>query len=266
VEMVRLLPSGELDLTHFVERLESFHPTLVSLMAANNETGIVFPIADVLAHCAVREIPVHVDAVQAFGKLPLSSFQGADFLSLSSHKIYGPKGTGALVLRSGRKLIRTQAGGSQETKRRGGTENVSGIAGFGAACGELPPAAIVGSTLRGLRDRFEKRVLSAIEEVSVNGASVERLPNTTSLRVTGIPAEVLLGALDLDGVCISAGSACSSGSLSPSHVLLALGLSATAARECLRVSWGRDSTAGEVDTVADLVIDHVKRIRARKRN
>src|SRR5262249_45142217 len=158
----------------------------------NNETGVLFPIPEVVAHCSARGIAVHVDAVQALGKVSPSFWRGADFVSLSGHKIYGPKGIGALLVASGRKLIATHFGGSQETKRRGGTEHVMGPAGSGPACPEPPPAETAAASLRGLRDRFEKQV-GAIDGATIHGAGAERLPNTTSLRLAGIPSEVLLG-------------------------------------------------------------------------
>lgn len=264
VETARILPTGELDLDDFTDRLDRFQPHLVSLMAANNETGVLFPLAEVAKLCAERSVLFHTDAVQAFGKVPPTFWEGADFVSLSAHKVYGPKGVGALVVKPGRKLVPTHYGGSQEIKRRGGTENLIGIAGFGGAC-EKPADNEDFSRMASLRERFEAKLASALDGIAINGAGAPRLPNTSNVRFAGIPAQVLLGALDIDGVYVSAGSACSSGSITPSHVLLEMGLSEEAARECVRVSWGRTTTPDDVDTAADLVIGHVNRIRARRK-
>lgn len=259
---IPVTPAGLLDLAAFRHTLES-GPHLVSVMAANNETGVVFPIAEVLSECQSRGIPLHVDAVQTFGKLPPEVWNGADFVSVSAHKIGGPKGMGALIVKKGRQLQATHFGGAQEIKRRGGTENVLGILGFGGACVEMAPLS-GWERIRQAREKFESD-LKALGEVDIQGEALPRLPNTTSVRVRGIEAEVLLSALDLDGICISAGSACSSGSITPSHVLLAMGLSKEAARECLRISWGLESTDEEIAKVTERLAHHIQRIRSRRR-
>lgn len=263
VEQVSLSSDGELNLATFTEQIDRFQPTLVSLMTANNETGVIFPVGPIAALCKSKGILFHTDAVQAFGKIPREEWNAADLISLSAHKIYGPKGVGALIVKSGVKLVSTHFGGSQEVKRRGGTQNALGIAGFGAACESLaPPEKIEG--LRKLRDDFEARLMAGAEGVSIVGKNLPRVPNTTNVRFSGVSSEVLLSALDLDGVCISAGSACSSGSIVASHVLLALGLSETEAKESIRVSWGVPSQPADVDRVAELVLNHVQRIRSRR--
>ncbi len=262
VKSLKVNGQGELNLSEFQNELDQYRPSLVSLMAANNETGVLFPIAEIAKACAQAQIPLHTDAVQAYGKTEASLWNEADFISLSGHKIYGPKGIGALIVRRGRQIISTHFGGTQELKRRGGTQNTIGIAGFGGACSELLQGDKLGSS--SLRDRFEERLLNELDAVSIQGKGAKRVPNTSNVRFTGVTAEVLMPALDLDGVCVSAGSACSSGSITPSHVLLEMGFTPQEAKECIRFSWGRPTTEGEVDTVADLVISHVKRIRARR--
>ncbi len=262
VGRVRVLPSGEIDLGHLETLIREMRPHLVTLMAANNETGVALPVRRVSELCRASEAVFHCDSVQSFGKIPAEIWNGADLISVSSHKVYGPKGVGAMVIRGERKLVPLPFGGTQEVKRRGGTQNMVGIIGFGAACEEL---AADGDAVRmtGLRDRFEKTLLERLDGVSVNGVSTTRVPNTSNVRFQGVISEVLLSILDLSGVCVSAGSACSSGSISPSGVLMAMGLTKDEARECLRFSWGRDTTAEDVDTVAALVIEHVQRIRSR---
>lgn len=264
VEFVKLRPDGSLDLAAFTEQLAAFRPDLVSLMTANNETGILFPIPEIAEACQKLGIAFHTDAVQALGKLPAAYFNGATLISISAHKIHGPKGIGALIVKRGHQLVPTHYGGSQEIKRRGGTENMVGIAGFGGACAALSTDLSV-DQVRGLRDQFESKLRGALDDLTIHGSEIDRLPNTSNIRFAGVAADVLLSALDLDGICVSAGSACSSGSISPSHVLLEMGLEPTAAKECIRFSWGTESTAADIDSVAAVVINHVLRIRARKR-
>lgn len=265
VHRLKVGRDGALDLAELDRELAEFRPHLVSLMTANNETGVIFPIDEIAARCRKAGVLFHTDAVQALGKVPANFWNGADLVSISAHKIYGPKGAGALIVRGDRQLIPTHFGGSQEIKRRGGTEGMVGIAGFGGAATDVPDADALGA-LQALRDRFETQIREGLTDVSFIGSESPRLPNTTSLRVHGIPSEVLLGALDLEGVCVSAGSACSSGSISPSHVLLEMGLTRDEAKQCLRISWGRHTTAEEVDTVARLVLNHVTRIRTRTKH
>lgn len=265
---VELLPvdgSGNLDLKLLAERLREFRPHLVSLMTANNETGVIFPIREVAALCKEAGAVFHTDAVQALGKLDPELWAGADLVSVSAHKVHGPKGVGALIVRSGRKLVPTHFGGSQEVKRRGGTENLIGIAGFGAACRELPTPVEYQNRVRPLRDAFEQALFDE-PAISVNGRLSERLANTSNVRFDGIAAEVLLGALDLEGISVSAGSACSSGSISPSHVLIEMGLSHEEARQCLRFSFSRDTTPADIERLTASVLAHVRRIRARSQS
>lgn len=263
VYYTRVDGDGGLDLEYFEQLLDEKKPTLVSLMAANNETGARFDIPTIADLCRNRGVLFHTDAVQALGKIPSEEWNGADLITVSAHKIHGPKGVGALILRPGVQLSPLHYGGSQEVKRRGGTENVSGILGFAAAARELPQKLADQARIADLRNRFESLITEQIGELSIQGQGAPRVSNTSNLRFEGISSEVLLSALDLDAVCISAGSACSAGSIRPSHVLLAMGLSTDQARECLRVSFGAGNTAEEVDRVADLMINHVRRIRSR---
>lgn len=262
VGRVRIQPNGAVDMEHFRELLREMRPHLVSLMAANNETGVALPTQEVAALCKEYGAVFHCDCVQSFGKIPAAQWNGADLISLSSHKIYGPKGVGAMIVKNHQKLIPLPFGGTQEVKRRGGTQNMVGIVGFGAACEELTLQPC-GFDQSHLRDHFENQLLTRLEGVSINGETAGRVANTSNVRFNGIISEVLLGILDLSGVCVSAGSACSSGSVSPSSVLMTMGLTREEARECLRFSWGRDTTLEDVETVAGLVVDNVNRIRSR---
>lgn len=266
VRRVRVDASGRPDPTHLEELLGQKRAHLVSVLAANNETGVLSPIATMADTCHRFEVPFHVDAVQAFGKLPAAVWNRADFLSLSAHKVQGPKGSGALVVRSGKKLAQTTFGGAQETKRRAGTENVLGHGAFGAACASEAGSPERWHQVRTLRERFEARLLATEPEAKIFGATADRLPNTTLVRFPGISGEILLTALDLDGIAVSTGSACSSGSLAPSPVLLAMGYPPDQAREALRVSFGPWNEEAHVDTVADVVLGHVRRIRSRTRS
>ena len=176
---VRYVPvscAGELDWAAFERLLAEFKPHLVSLMTANNETGVVFPIPEIARACADHKTLFHTDAVQAFGKLPPDFWNGAAFISISAHKIHGPKGVGALIVRKGHQLIPTHFGGSQEIKRRGGTENMTGIAGFGGAAADMPEISAF-EKVRALRDHFEQSLLAELEPLFVQGRSVRRLPN-----------------------------------------------------------------------------------------
>ena len=264
VDYLQVKRSGLFDLEVFERQLNEFRPTLVSVMAANNETGVLFPLKEMFGMCQQRGIILHTDAVQAFGKVSPEEWTFCDLISITAHKISGPKGAGALIVRRGTPLVATHYGGAQEIKRRGGTENVVGILGFGGAASDLPTPDEI-NNVRVLRDTFEKTLLETLPGVSLNGADVTRISNTSSIRFEGISSEVLLGALDLDGISVSAGSACSSGSISPSHVLLAMGLNKQEAKESLRFSWGKTTTREDVDTVLRAVIKHVTRIRDRKR-
>jgi len=237
---------------------------VVSIMLVNNETGAVQPVREIAAACLARGIHVHCDAVQAAGKLPVAvNDLGVDTLSLSAHKLHAPKGIGALFVRRGTKLHPHLVGGSQERRRRAGTENVPLAAAFGEAAriAREEPEAV--TRMEGIRNRLEARVGRTIVEMSVNGGSVERIANTSNLLFRGCDAEGIVIALDLRGIAISTGSACSSGRIEPSHVLLAMGLSEEDARSSIRVSISRFTTEQEVDQVAERLEEIVPKIRGR---
>lgn len=233
---------------------------LVSVMHANNETGAIQPIAEIAA--LLREtgqrIYFHSDGVQALGKIPVDvQALGVDLYSLSAHKIFAPKGTGALFVKKGTPLHAIQHGGRHERERRAGTENVPGAMCFTRAI-ELCARH---EEINTLRDAFESEVLSALDGVEINGAREPRLPNTSNLLFRGISAQALLIALDMRGIAVSTGSACSSGSIEPSPVLLAMGRSREEARSSIRFSLGRYNTAGDVRTLTDAVIACVRQLR-----
>jgi cysteine desulfurase len=238
---------------------------LVSIMHANNELGTVQPVAEIARFTRAAGVPLHVDGVQALGKIPVDvEALGVDFYSMSAHKLYGPKGVGALYARRGTRLAPLLFGGHHERDRRPGTENVPGIAGFGAAA-ELAGRCLAedGERLAGLRDRMEKAILDRIPGTGVNGARWGRTPNTSNVFFDGIEGEALVIALDLRGFAVSTGSACSSGAVTPSHVLTAIGLSADRARASVRFSLGRSTTAAQVDALVDALaasVEHLRRI------
>ncbi|MGH9805589.1 MAG: cysteine desulfurase NifS [Candidatus Acidiferrales bacterium] len=238
---------------------------LISIMHANNELGTVQPIAAIGALAREREIPFHTDAVQSAGKLPLAVKElGVDLLSLSAHKIYGPKGVGALYIRRNLPLKPLFFGGHHERDRRAGTENVAGIVGLGAAA-ELAAAHFRedGERLAALRDELEKRLLERVPHIGVNGDRARRTSNTTNLHFDFVEGEPLVIALDLKGIAVSTGAACSSGAVEPSHVLTAIGLAPERARSSLRFSLGRSTTKEEIDYVCEMlpgVIEHLREL------
>lgn len=228
---------------------------LVTMMLANNETGVIQPVAEVGAACRERGIPFHSDAVQAIGKIPVGVEEMAvDSLAISAHKFYGPKGIGVLYVRKGSSMEPYVIGGSQERRRRGGTENVPLAAGIGKAA-ELARASLGGEveTVRALRDELEQRVSETIPNVSVNGRGADRLPNTSSLLLEGCDAESVVIGLDLEGACVSAGSACSSGRVEPSVVLTEMGLTPHQAKSTIRVSLGTTTTREEIERFVELL-------------
>ena len=237
---------------------------LVSLIWANNETGIVQPVAEVAERAREKGVPVHVDATQAVGKWPVDLGRvPVDLLSLSAHKFGGPKSVGCLVARGGRDLAPLLHGGPQEKRRRGGTENVAGVVGLGLAC-ELAERELDARRREygALRDRLWEGISSKVPRVRRNGAAEHTLPNTLNLEFEGAAGELLVQALDLEGVAVSAGAACASGSIEPSPVLVAMGLDARAARGSLRFSVGHGVDAGQIDHVLALLPELVERARA----
>jgi cysteine desulfurase len=249
-----------------VERIReamSDDTALVSVMCANNEIGTIQPVAAIAAVAHERGALMHTDAVQAAGKIPIAvQALGVDLLALSAHKFNGPKGVGALWIRRGTRLAPVLTGGKHERNRRAGTENVSGIAGFGVAA-RLATAKLQaeGVRLTALRDRLEEGILASVPGTLVNGDPGRRVPNTTNISFDRVEAESLLIALDLEGVAVSTGSACSSGTLEPSHVLRAMGFPAHRTQNSLRFSLGCNSTEQEVDRVIGLLPGLVDKLR-----
>jgi len=235
---------------------------LISVMHANNETGVIQPIEEISAISRQHGILLHTDAVQSVGKIPVKVEDlGVDLLSLSGHKIHGPKGVGVLYIRKGTKLVPFMTGGSHERKRRAGTENVPAIAGLGAAARlareRLPEMQ---TRIGALRDRFESQVLSRFKGTRVNGQA-PRLPNITNLSFEGVDGESAVIALDLEGVAVSTGSACTSGALDPSHVLMAMGLRPEVVQASLRFSLCYHSTDAEIDRAFQILETVVQRLR-----
>jgi cysteine desulfurase len=263
---VAVLPvdaEGQLDL-QLLEQSIRPETAIVSVMTANNETGVLFPIKEIAEICHSKEVLLHTDGVQAPGKLKIDvKDSGVDFLSLSAHKLYGPKGVGLLYVKRGVKYHPYVIGGGQEQGRRGGTENVGGIVGFGRAA-ELAATQLneANTRIRTLRDKLENGILKSIPRVTRNGSAEARLPNTSNLSFAGVEAEGILLMLDEHGICASSGSACTSGSLDPSHVLLAMGCNIARARASIRFSLGIYNTEAEVDLVLKKIPPIVAKLRA----
>ncbi len=243
-EIVPVDGEGVLDVAALERKLASSdEPALVSVMFANNETGVLQPLADVVRVARKAGALVHCDAVQAAGKVPVDLHGlGIDYLSLAAHKLGGPTGIGALVVRAGAPFATNRFGGGQETNRRAGTENLSGIVGFGAAA-EVAREGLDST----LRDRAEATLLAIAPEARVFSAGARRLPNTTCISMPGVPAETQVMALDLAGVCVSAGSACSSGKVRRSAVLAAMGVEDAEAGLAIRISFGWNSESQDID-------------------
>jgi cysteine desulfurase len=236
---------------------------LISVMHANNEIGTIEPIAEIGRLARERGIAFHSDAVQTVGHLPVKVGElNVDLLSVSAHKLYGPKGVGVLYVRKGTNMVPLIHGGEQERRRRASTENVPAIVGFGKAV-EIAQTRMDDEARRLtiLRDTFITRLVDRIEHVRVNGHPTTRLPNNLNVSIAGVDGESLLLNLDMEAIAASAGSACSSGSLEPSHVLLALGLSREQALGSLRLTFGRDTTANKLDHVVDVLAEIVGKLR-----
>jgi cysteine desulfurase len=236
---------------------------LISVMHVNNEIGVIQPLAEIARIAQEAGVLVHSDGVQALGKIPVDVGElGVDLYSVSAHKIYGPKGVGALYVRKGTELRPLLYGGPHERKLRAGTENVAGAAGFARAAEWVRERATAEvQRQQALRDRLEQGILARVEGVHVNGRGAARVGNTSNLRFDGIDSEPLLIALDLKGFAVSSGSACSSGATEPSYVLAAIGLTKEQARSSVRFSLGCSNTIEQVDALIEAVVEVVDRLR-----
>ncbi|MEE8272041.1 MAG: cysteine desulfurase family protein [Alphaproteobacteria bacterium] len=248
-ERVPVTPAGVVDLDALDAMLAaSTRPALVAVMAANNETGVIQPVAEAAAVAHRHGAVLHCDAVQLAGKAPLDFARlGADSLSLSAHKLGGPQAVGALVVRDGLEVPRLLRGGGQERRRRAGTENVAGIAGFGAAARAALAGLRAYGALAALRDGLERRIAAACPDAMVFGQAAPRIANTSCIVMPGVAAETQLMGFDLAGIAVSAGAACSSGKVAASHVLQAMGADTAAANGAVRVSLGWDTGPDDVD-------------------
>ncbi len=256
VVYVRPKSNGVVDVETFCSHIDN-NTRLVCLMMVNNETGTVQPVSSVAKYCREQGVAMLVDAVQAMGKLALDVGElDVDFVSFSAHKIGGPKGVGALVIKRGRKLDSYLQGGGQERKRRSGTENVPGVAGFVAALGLLDFNAC-----KKVRDGFETSLQLALPDTVVFGAEAERVDNTSMFSMPGLDGETLLMQLDLAGFAVASGSACSSGKRDASHVLLAMGASDQQARSSIRVSFAPQHTMEDADALVDALVNIRKRLK-----
>jgi cysteine desulfurase len=236
--------SGVVDLAALERMLAGSKPALVSVMFANNETGVIQPVAEVVRLARAAGALIHCDAVQGAGKASVDLHGlGADYLSLSAHKLGGPTGVGALVVRAGAPFAADRKGGGQESNRRAGTENLAGIVGFGAAA----EASCSGLDTTKLRDRLEAGLCAVAPTAAIYGAEVPRLVNTTCISMPGVKAETQVMALDLAGVCVSAGAACSSGKVTRSAVLSAMGLEAAESETAIRISCGWNTVSEDID-------------------
>jgi cysteine desulfurase len=260
---VRVDRSGALDSDHLAAVLDD-QTALCSLMWANNETGVLFDVARVAELCKAHRVPFHCDGTQAVGKVAVNvAALGVDAMSFAAHKFHGPKGVGGLFTRRGLRFRPLLIGGPQERGRRGGTENVPGIVGMGVAA-DLALAALpqMSSRVAALRDRLEQTILSTIPDTAVNGRTDQRLPNTTNLGFARLEAEAILILLSERGVCASAGAACSSGSLEPSHVLKAMAIDERLAHGAIRFSLSRYTTDAEADRALAVLPDVIAKLRA----
>ncbi|MBM3216549.1 cysteine desulfurase [Candidatus Poribacteria bacterium] len=255
---------GHVDLDALRDALDD-GTALVSVMHANNEVGTLQPIGEIAEIARERSVPLHTDAVQTVGRIPVSVAElGANLLSLSAHKFGGPKGVGALYVRQGTRIERLHHGGSHERNRRGGTENVAGIVGLGRAAElALEGVASESARLRDLTDEFLAQIAARIEGYEINSPS-DRTPGTVSLSFHDVIGENLILALDLEGVCVSTGSACTSGSMEPSHVLRAMGLPPEIAQGTIRFSFGSGNDSEQATETVDILARLLERMRQRK--
>jgi cysteine desulfurase len=263
---VTYLPVDEYGMVRPEEVEKAIRPDtiVVSLMHANSEVGTLQPMSEIGRITRAHGIPLHVDAVQTFGKVPIDvDAFGIDLLSFSGHKIYGPKGVAGLYIRKGTKMTAVQHGGDHERRRRAGTENVAGLVGFGKAV-EIRGREMADEAVRlaGLRDRLWEGISSQVDEVRLNGHPTLRLPGTCNMCFRNIESESIVLGLDLKGIATSAGSACTSGSVEPSYVLVAMGLPLDWAMGSVRCSLGRGTTAEDIDYVIEAAVPLVQKLRA----
>lgn len=254
---------GRLDMEKYKESLTP-DTAIVSLMWANNETGVIFPVEEAAQMAKARNIIFHTDAVQAVGKIPIDLKNSAiDMLSISGHKLHAPKGIGALYVRKGTKFSPFLIGGHQERGRRGGTENTASIIGLGKACELAAKNINVENTrVKELRDKLENKILTVVPNSRVNGVEAERLPNTSNISFEFIEGEAILLLMDEFGICASSGSACTSGSLQPSHVLRAMGVPFTMAHGSIRFSLSIYNTEEEIDFIIEKVPPIIEKLRS----
>jgi cysteine desulfurase len=262
VTVVEVDEQGHIDLGE-LERAIRPDTAVVSVMWANNETGVIFPLEEIANLCRSKGVFFHTDAVQAVGKMPIDlSKLPVHFLSLSGHKLHAAKGVGALYVNRKARFQPLLVGGPQEGGRRAGTDNVPSIVGFGKAA-ELALATLEeeNTRVRALRDRFESTLLAGLEDLMINGDPGARLPNTSNLAFTGVDAQAILLKLDQAGICCSLGSSCTTGAVQPSHVLRAMHFTNERARSSLRFSFGRYNTEAELDKVLEILPRTVRKLR-----
>jgi cysteine desulfurase len=264
VTRLPVAPDGTLSLAD-VENAIRDDTAIVSIMWANNETGVLFPVEEIASLCKRKGVLFHTDAVQTPGKIDLRSVAKSDidFLSMSGHKLHAPKGVGVLYVKRRTKIVPYVIGGGQERGKRGGTENVASIVGLGRAS-EMALANLGDeqNRVRALRDRFENTLLEKLPYLYLNGRRDQRLPNTSNIAFDFVEAEAILMSLDDKGICASSGSACTTGSLDPSHVLSAMGLTPARARSCVRFSFSHYNTDADIDTALQILPPMIERLRS----
>ena len=262
IVQVEVDQSGELDLDQLASALTD-DTALCTIMWANNETGVIFPVEKVAQLCKDKRIPFHCDGTQAVGKIPVNvAALDLDAMSFASHKFHGPKGVAALFLRRGLRIRPLIIGGPQERDRRGGTENVPGIVGFGKAAELAQTSLVKMPRVAAMRDRLEHTILESIDDTHINGRTDARVPNTTNIGFARLEAEAILLLLSEQNVCASAGAACSSGSLEPSPILQAMHIDPKVAHGAIRFSLSRYTTDEEIDKALEILPGVIDRLRA----